>query len=281
MKVNKEHFESIAEMLKVINSRENNSAMRGENSSHESGGSFSGTKSYEEAIELVTKGWSKPLEEIRKGTTKNIKTNVVASKALPATGIVGYAPCVPNAILGVPNSMIKTDRTPSKVKAVTLTYAISVNCQWSVEEITKCGITALNIVNDLEMEGYRVALNVEFMCAKSNKEISIVTVKVKDWRQPMDIKKLAFPIVNPAMFRRFGFRWLETCPQVTDSSYRGGYGKPLSNDSYESQLKIYNDNGVLGKNEYLITAAMCKKERYDKQRILEKAGIKLEKRAAV
>lgn len=282
MKVNKEHFDSIAELLAILGERPNNEAMRGERSSQTSDREFTDTKNYEEAIELITKGWDKPLEEIKSSTTKNIKTNVTRQKALPSTGIVGYVPCVPNALLGVPNSMIKTDRTPSKVKAITLTYGISVNCGWSAKEITKCGITALNIVNDLELEGYRVGLNIEFMCAKSSsdKELSIATVKIKDWRQPMDIKKMAFPLVHPSMFRRFGFKWLETCPQVTDRSYSSGYGRPLSNDSYESQLKIYNENGVLGANEYLITCAMCKDESYDKQRIMNRAGIKLSKRVA-
>ena len=274
-KLNYENFESISQMLSVINGRKNNSAMSGCMSSERNGKSFTGTNSYKEAVDLITNGWEEPLDKMKKATAKNIKTNVARQKSLPSTGIVGYAPCVPNAILGVPNSMITTDRIPSKVKAITLTYAISVNCGWSESQITKCGITALNIVNDLELDGYRVGLNVEFMAANSDKETSIATVKVKDWRQPMDIKKLAFPIVNPSMFRRFGFKWLETCPQVTDYGYSGGYGIPISHGSYEAHLKAYRDNGVLKDKEYMISAAMIDDEHYEKDRILKKAGIVL------
>lgn len=274
-KFNFESFDSIAQMLSVINGRQNNAAMKYERQSENNGGDFAGTETYQEAVDLVTGGWEKPLAEMKKETAKNVKSNVIRQKSLPTTGIVGYAPCVPNAILGVPNSMISTDRIPSKVKAVTLTYAISVNAGWSVDTITRCGITALNIVNDLELDGYRVGLKVEFMSSKSSKELSIATVKVKDWRQPMDLKKLAFPIVNPGMFRRFGFKWLETCPEVTDPSYCNGYGSPISNGSYDEHLKIYKGNGVIGDKEYLLSAAMIKEEAYSKEGVMKRAGILL------
>ena len=57
MKVIKEHFNSIDEMLKIINSRPNNVAMMGKNSSHETGSYFYGTETYDEALDLIKRGY--------------------------------------------------------------------------------------------------------------------------------------------------------------------------------------------------------------------------------
>lgn len=273
-----EKFESIDELLKVIESRPNNKVMQYENSSTNGSEGFTGTKSYDYAKELITKGWSEPLEKLKAGTHKNIKTNVTREKALPSNGVVGYVPCVPNAILGLPKSMIKTDRVPSKVKAVTITYGITVNAGWESDTIIKCGITALNIVNDLELAGYRVGLNVEFMASTSGNQTIVATVKVKDWRQPLDIKKVAFPMVHTSMFRRFGFKYLETCPELKHSGYANGYGKPTSNDGYSKQVELYKENGVLGDKDYLITAEMIKGQGFDSEKVMRKAGINLLKK---
>lgn len=268
-----EKFDNLTVMMRELESRKNNQHMLGRNSSHRIGGDFTGTETWEEAKNLLLNGWEKPLQQIKKGVRQNIKTNVTRSKAIPSTGIVGYAPCVPNAIIGLPNSMITTHRTPSKVKAISLTYSVHVNCSWSTWEITEAGIAALNIVNDLELQGYRVALNVEMFSAEKQGEQLCACVKVKDWRQPMDLKKIAFTIANPSMLRRFGFRWLETTPLMTRDGFASGYGMPLSNKDYEEHLSIVRNAGYISKNEFYITAAMCRAEDYDTGRIMDRAGM--------
>ena len=268
-----EKFDNLTVMMRELESRKNNPHMEWANSSHVMGGSFTGTETWDEAKSLLLNGWEEPLEQLKKGVGQNIKTNVTRSKAIPSTGIVGYAPCVPNAIIGLPNSMITTQRTPSKVKAVSLTYSVGVNCSWNTEEITKAGIAALNVVNDLELQGYRVALNVEILSAGKGNEDLCACVKVKDWRQPMDLKKLAFTIANPSMLRRFGFRWLETTPLMTRDDFASGYGIPLSNKDYETHLSIVQNSGYISKNEFFITAALCRDEDYDTHRIMKRAGM--------
>ena len=268
-----EKFDNLTVMMRELESRKNNPHMVAANSSHRIGGNFTGTETWEEAESLLLNGWEEPLEQLKRGVGQNIKTNVTRSKAIPSTGIVGYAPCVPNAIIGLPNSMITTQRTPSKVKAVSLTYSVGVNCGWSTEEMTEAGIAALNVVNDLELQGYRVALNVEILSVQKSGERLCACVKVKDWRQPMDLKKIAFTVANPSMLRRFGFRWLETTPLMTKDGFEWGYGEPLSNNEYETHLSIVRDSGYISKNEFFITAAMCRAEDYDTGRIMDRAGM--------
>lgn len=231
------------------------------------------TKSIEDAMNLMTYGWDEPLAEIKKGVERNFKTNTVANKTRPSTGVVGYAPCVPNAIRGLPNSMIMTERTPTKVKAVTVVFAVSVNGFYSAESIRKAGINVLNIVNNLELAGYRVRLDVEFGASKHNNDICTVRVCVKDWRQPLDLKKLTFPIAHPSMFRRFGFRWLETVPNLKNAGFRGGYGSASFLEDHGAAVKLYKENGILTDNEYLITSYLCFDKDHDETEIMKACGM--------
>jgi hypothetical protein len=272
-----ETFDSIDRMLATINSRPNNSVMANENDSHDGSSGFTGTANYGEAETLIKNGWEKPLSELRDAMrAANVKTNVTHSKTRPTTGIVGYVPCVPNAIKGLPNSMIMTERTPSKVKAVTIIYNSSAAARTKTEEFFRSGASMLKIINNLELSGYRVRLVLEYMCARSGNEDALGRVVLKDWRQHIDLKKLSFPLANSSMLRRFGFRWLETQPDITESGFNGDYGTAIGNvDSYDKVVKDYRAGGVLSDNEYFINMQMCKDEGQDVERIMARAGMKM------
>lgn len=274
MKVLYEEFANLRSLETALNSRTENSVFKGGRCSSKSNDKgFTRTSSWEEAIDLFHTGWDEPLEEIKRGIAKNFKANVSTNKTRPCNDVVGYAPCVPNAIMGLPHSMISTQRTPSKVKAVTITYSMSVTCGYSEEQILKSGIVVLNIINDLELQGYRVKLNLEFMATKEGNDLSIVRVCVKDWRQPLDIKKLTFPIAHPSMFRRLGFRWLETVPNLKNTGYRGGYGSSNFKSDYENACRIYKENNLLKENEFFITSYLCIEKDYDKEEIIKETGM--------
>lgn len=274
-KVAFEEFESINALRHTINTRPLNKAFEGESelSSQTGDSSFTGTKNYKEAEDLLVMGWDKHVERF-KGGFKGAVTNAPTEKRRPSTGIVGYAPNVPNAILGLPNSMICTERTNQKVKAITIIYAPTVNCGWGTEEIVNAGLTALKIINSIELQGIRVKLVIEGMCATRGNDLSMFTVVVKDYKEAIDIKKICFPVAHGSMLRRIGFKWLETCPQVTNSGYTSGYGTPLSNNSYESVIATLKDNGLLKDNCYYINAPICRDNKYDPQKVMEAVGMK-------
>ena len=52
-------------------------------------------------------------------------------------------------------------------------------------------------------------------------------MQIKNWRQPSNPLKISYPLVHPSFFRRHGFRWLETAPELTDRAFIGTYGRPL------------------------------------------------------
>lgn len=261
MKIIKEHFDSIHQMLSVIESRKNNEVMSDRESSQTGDKSFTGTKSYSEAKELFQNGYTDILDKIKQGVSGNLKRTEIRQRRNVQTGVVGYAPHVPNAILGLPNSMIYTKSAPQKVKAVSIVVGITENCGTEADEFVKSGIAALGVVNALELRGYRVNLKVAFYVAQGGNERAFGTVSVKDYREHLDLQKLCFPLAHPSMFRRFGFKWLETSPEIKDTGWNWGYGSQLHD------LAFIKEN-FLADNEYFINLEITKNNDYDSEKII-------------
>lgn len=269
IRVAEEHFASIHELLRVISARPHNAEMAARNSSEDNDESFTGTKNWDEAVHLFETGYTDVLPEIKTGIEKNVKASGVQNRRFVRTGVVGYAPHVPNAILGLPNSMIYTEVPPQKVKAITIYYAPTENCGTETKEFIRSGICALSAINILEMSGVRVNLNVVIFSGLNlyETEGTFPTVKVKDFRDQMDVRKLCFPIVHPSLFRRFGFKWLETSPQIKEKGWCFGYG-------HHSQKfnAIIREN--MDENERYITLADTKQAEYSPEKLIEQMGIK-------
>lgn len=240
--------------------------------------SFSETASYQEAEDLLVHSWDKPLDRLKGGEKAFVKSNTVAQKRKSATGVVGYMPNVPNAVMGLPNSMINTESIKQKVKAVTIVYSPCVSYQWSSNEIIDSGIAVMNIINLLERNGIRVQLTIEFMASHTGisnpkNQLSVAWLNVKGWRDPLDLKKIAFPVVHSSMLRRIGFRWLETNPNIKNQSYTRGYGMPIGDGIYTAAVRTLNDHQLLKDHEYYITAPLCRDMNFDPEKIMEKANM--------
>lgn len=266
-KIIKEHFTSIHQMLNVINNRPNNDIMRYEDSSKSGSKSFTGTRDWEEANSLFEHGYTEILPEIKAGVAAGIKKTETIQKRRTSTGVVGYAAHVPNAIMGLPNSMIYTQANPQKIKAVSIVYNICENCGTDAQEFIDSGIAVLNVINRLELNGCRVNLKILYFCGKEDNEYCFGSVDVKDFREHMDLQKLCFPVAHPSMFRRFGFKWLETCKGLTNRYWKNGYGRSIHDESF------VKDN-YLQENEFYMDLHYTKKYKYDANKIIESMNIK-------
>lgn len=240
MKEIREEFASINEMLRTIESRNNNSVMNDRHSSFYNDYSFTGTHSYDEAIELFRNGDKDKYYQINQGlrTSNDSKTALLPRRQV-RNGVVGYAPNVPNAIMGLPNSMIYTEKVNMKSKTVSILYSICGNCGVKSHTFIRCGIALLNAVNALELSGYRVEIKILFFNAVGSNEKTRGLVTVKRYNEHLDLLKMAFPLANPSMFRRFGFKWIETQPELTDGYYNGGYGSDNSDEDLSEGNTIY------------------------------------------
>ena len=252
-----EEFGSLAEYVDIIGKRKSNKVFEifqeKHLSSYKEDSDFSLTESYEEATELALNGYKKGLDQMM-STGIRITHKENTPKNMPSVNVVGYAPHVPNAIAGNPMSMITTRHSEQKAKVITIVYSMTASASTDADKFVVAGKKLLDVITTLETQGYRVGLNVIKVFTLSN-EWAIESVQVKHWRQPSNPLKISYALIHPSFFRRHGFRWLETTPELTDSGFISGYGQALR-DRYGSDRKgqevKLREMGVLKQNQFFV-----------------------------
>lgn len=177
-------------------------------------------KSGEEALDKFKNGYNDTVKDIQMAVNNAIKTIPQEKTVSMSSGVVGFAPIVPNAILGLPNSMITVKRKTIKSKVIDILYSTSVAAYVGAGEITKAGIKLLETIVKLEKKGYRVRLNI-LASYYENHDADVGIVCIKSENEPMTLSRLTFPLTTPAMFRVLSFAWYERSPQT---KYKSGYG---------------------------------------------------------
>lgn len=259
MKLYKEEFKNLNHLLNELNSRPNCDAMRGENSSSSGSESFTGTRNWEEAITLLRNGYTEILPKIREGMKKNAKVYneyMALPKSIPQNLPIGYVPNVLNSIMNLPNSMISIERKPQKRKTMSILYSIGGAACEDQEFFIKAGITLLTAINIVETKGVQTKLTLCFMPAREcDDEAIFPTVVLKNYGQKYDLQKLCFPLANASMFRRIGFKYLETCPYIKNRGWSFGYGQPLWRDKeiepFKKELHIDDINSFFMNNYWI------------------------------
>ena len=272
MIINIEKFNSISDFVKTINKRPPNEIFSDCPLSSKTGSlSFTGTKYYSEAEELLQYGWDKYLDQIKKGMGESKVTSYRSSRKVE-TNVVGFTPCVPRAIQGLPDSMYNTRNYQKKVATICLVYDIRVACNIDTEDIIKAGIKLLTMVNALEAKGIKVQLDISAGFYKDGggfSEMLAPRICMKRYKDNLDLKKLTFPLIHPSMFRRICFKYLETYPKLKNEGFKWGYGSGVKQSS-EKDFEEYK-KALLGKNEYWFDYYSI--EGKDPEQILKENGI--------
>lgn len=210
--------------------------------------SFTQTRSFEEATDLLKNGWTDMSGKLTQRL--NVVKNQVQPTMKPKTinSVEGFQPIVPLYLSGVPTNMVNRKMVPVKQKVITLTKSISYSCGIKTEQIVEESVKAMMIVKKLEAQGYRVNLNV--MMGGIERGLKLITkIRIKSSGEKLNISKLAFPLVHPSMLRRLMFRFIEVYPKVT-KSFVNGYGSPVHDDE---AYDLFKDSG-----EYLLPAFIKK-----------------------
>ena len=126
------------------------------------------------------------------------------------------------------------------------------------------------LVYALEKSGYRGKFDLLPFASQRINECAISLINLKDFRQPLDLLKLSFPITHPAMFRRFGFTWLETVEDL--GPFYDGHGHHIDRETMLERLK---EAKVLDTNAYLIQIDDCERANFDVRTIAKNLGISL------
>lgn len=206
-------------------------------------GSFEGVKNYDEALGYLRGGYQPTVERLREKL--NIKDP--GQKRISFTNnVVGAAPVVPLALKGVPNCMIDTKMKRIKCKVIDVYYDMTCSCGTDSEDIIKNGQKLLGAILDLEHQGYR--FNIYAMQTYSdNKGVDMLAVKIKSSNQPLDLKRMSFPLTHTAFFRVIGFDWYSKFPK---GKYRCGYGHALGYEFNKKECdslvhEVFGNNAIL------------------------------------
>ena len=199
--------------------------------------SFTMTKSFDEAIDLLHNGWTDKAKELAKRLKAVERDMAPIMKQQRCISVAGYQPIVPLFLAGQPASMVGTRMHPVKQKVVTLVKSISYSGGVEPEEWTKQGLKALAVVKKLEANGLRV--NVDIVRGgydpDSNSDGIACRVRVKNANERLNVSKLAFTMCHPSMQRRLMFRFTETYGKVT-SGYRWTYGRTFTTSDWKKVL---------------------------------------------
>jgi len=228
-KLNIEKYESALEVVKHCETRKITDCgfhdMRKEKLDE-----WSGVKSYDEALSYLKNGYQPTVDKLK----ESVKTKKMADAKRISfqNNIVGFAPVVPLALKGVPQSMINMSMKQIKCKVVDVYYDMTCSASTSSETIIKNGQKLLAAIMSLEKQGYKFNL-FAVQSYSSDADADMLIVKIKDSSKPIDLKRISFPLTHTAFFRVIGFDWYSKTPH---GRYRCAYGHALSYEFSNPEL---------------------------------------------
>lgn len=207
----------------------------------------------DDALNKMEKGWDFAIDKLNKGmnnvnyTTKNTFKH----------DVVGFTPCVPRYLNGIPTNMVRQVKEQAKEKVIILNRPINVHGGVTTDEIIRYATTFMSIVNKLESEGYKVGINILTMTFDLNfsKTIPVVSTKlcVKKPSERLNIAQISFACCNPDYQRRIQFKLRENVPECSKiACHYGGYGR--SCEGYYTDPNKVRDAymNIINKGEYYI-----------------------------
>ena len=214
-------------------------------------GSFTGA-SRDEAYRMLREGYQPVVDALK--TKMKFTASGSAKRFKTYNDVAGFQPIIPNAIMGLPNSMINSSLKPIKTKVVDIYYEMTVPFFREAKELILAGQKMLGVIMEMEAQGYRFNLYCVQGYYDSAKGCDLLCVKVKSANQPMDLKRMSFPIAHTAFFRGIGFDWYSKFPKGT---YRDGYGRVITADKavkdvQEEYKKLFGKSAIYFSAETII-----------------------------
>ena len=241
-----EEFRDFNELLRVCDERPTNEWAHSDGARSRSDSRWTGG-SYEQARDLLKYGWDEKLNEIQSKLERFTKAETGHKRTLK-TSPVGFAPHVPNAIKGLPYSMIDQKMETKKTKVIDVAVDLGCSSSVSADEIINRAVEVVSKLSSLEASGFRVKISfLKSFNDEYNDRSYCCKIVLKNEYQPLDIKRMAFPLGHPAMLRRIMFDWYERLPEAEEIS---GYGHALAylNKRYKEAVT----KTLCNKNQYVI-----------------------------
>ena len=224
-KFNYTHFVSVNEMVNYMETAEDYDSNRNDHSHRRGDKDYYGDSGWNDAMNRIKYG-DEELRQFIDGQMISVtEVNTLANKIKTeySLDLVGSVPHVPNAILNIPQNMIKVTRRMVKNKIVNVFVSISASCMVDQRDMTNNAAKCAAAINVLEQEGYRCNVY-SGTFGERNGNVVGYSVKIKSDREPLNLAMMAYGISSPGMLRRFGLRFFETTP--IDFTH-DGYGRPM------------------------------------------------------
>lgn len=233
---------------------------RKKDSQRESSSDWYGTETWAEAEKLFLFGDMESAKKIENGSTdgKPIQSIKPQTKTRTVLSYAGYTPCVPAYLAGSQRTMFRKQIVKTKARVLTVVYNISANGGWTSQKLAEASFKMLQAIYKLEQKsGVRINLYI-CDCSVSQGQYVMPVIRIKDSGQYFNLAKVAYPLVNPAMMRRHGFRWQEVTIGLSSSfthSYGGAvYDNTVVANLIKTNLPTLKPDYVFGIND----AARCK-----------------------
>lgn len=242
-----ESFDSVNAFVTAINTRPQTARGKMNNSSRcteESWNSKCTTGSYEEADNLLKYGDKDKAAKIKSASAaiaKKIRGNGAIRTITTFTSQQGFTPNVGVFVSGHPLNMLnQRNNMKASTKVLNIVYNSTVPSEVRGVDVIRNASFFMEAIATLEKQGYRVNLHVCLAThdyKKTSKKTIGVIVKIKDSGKPLDILRMAYPIVNPSFLRR---HFLAYCERA-DWGMPDGYGTPAD---VREQVKEMNKEAI-------------------------------------
>lgn len=192
--------------------------------------SFCGTKTYNEAHDLMLYGDKVLQKKIEAAGVSDVRTNIrkYTVRRQIYSSVVGMAANVPAYIAGAPNSMINVRMQKQKQKVVSVGYNSAVFGGVRVDDIIRGGAKLIVALMILEARGIKSNVYCLDLDTEGREYVSY-SIKIKASGQKFDTLRMAYFLAHPSMNRRHKFRFTEVTEGVT-KNFVGGYGRPETDD---------------------------------------------------
>lgn len=216
-----ENFDSAAELVRVCKERKVSPYYSSHAYFNEDlrGGSWDDFEDSDDLIKLVENGVKD--QSILDGVNRYARTARVKDEeklTQRCMDVVGGGVDVPAYLTGVPTCMHSLKRKKVKSKVIKIGIYCHVLCDISAEQYRKAGELITKTVARLEKAGYRIRMRAVDMYEDSGwhdrrgfdgrHTLWMVTHMVKRENEPMNYRRIMFPITRVAYERGLGFAWM-------------------------------------------------------------------------
>ena len=158
-------------------------------------------------------------------------------------GPMGFMPLVPNAIMGLPNSMISMRKTAKPSKIIKIGVHNTLSSGVKVNQGLNRGRAILSVIERLELLGFSIEL---WAISASREYISApicefnIYTRIKAANEAPNLAATAFCLCSTAYTRRLFFRLLESDKELGAVLSKDSYGQPMNLTGEEkSKFDVY------------------------------------------